>query len=169
MLPAWATVAVALGGSALGAAAGVFGSYFTLRTTRLSIRHSEAEAWRTRLIEAAQGFSEAITATTSVFYLLLGDPTTISEERVEKVEHHLLDAALQAMRIGLLFGDDTAAAESAQETGNHLADALGKFRYALKLSPTVRVGALDAVRKTVDLADEAHDKFMRAAHAAIRP
>ena len=59
MLPAWATVVIALGGAAIGAAAGVIGSYFTLRGARLQIEHEEREAWRSRLVAAAERFLES--------------------------------------------------------------------------------------------------------------
>lgn len=56
MLPAWATVVVALGGAAIGAIAGVTGSYFTLRGARINIEHSEREACEPRLIQASEEF-----------------------------------------------------------------------------------------------------------------
>jgi hypothetical protein len=43
MLPAWATVVIALGGSAIGALAGLIGSYFTFRGSRLNVEHAERE------------------------------------------------------------------------------------------------------------------------------
>jgi hypothetical protein len=59
MLPAWATVVIALGGAAMGALAGVIGSYFVLRSATLNLAQQEREAWRTRLIEAIQAETDA--------------------------------------------------------------------------------------------------------------
>jgi hypothetical protein len=50
VLPAWATVVVALGASLIGALAGTVGAWFTLRGAQLNIAHEEREASRTRLI-----------------------------------------------------------------------------------------------------------------------
>jgi hypothetical protein len=65
MLPAWAAVAIALGASAVGALAGIFGAYISLRITQLNLDHETAEAWRTRQLEAAEDFSVVWTAAVS--------------------------------------------------------------------------------------------------------
>lgn len=59
MLPAWATVALAIGGALIGAAAGVTASYFGYRGAKLNLAHEEREAWRRALIEATQAAADA--------------------------------------------------------------------------------------------------------------
>ena len=62
MLPAWATVAIAIGGAALGAVSGLIGSHLTLRVARLNSMHEDRVAWRNRMLEAAEEFSAAVMA-----------------------------------------------------------------------------------------------------------
>src|SRR5437868_4181949 len=72
MLPAWAAVAIALGASAVGALAGIFGAYISLRIARLNLDHEATEAWRTRQLEAAEDFSVVWTAAVSSVGLVRG-------------------------------------------------------------------------------------------------
>jgi hypothetical protein len=73
MLPAWATVAITLGGAALGALAGTVGAYLSFRGGQLNNQHAEREAWRTRLVEAADAFSQSSTTVVSTVNLVVGD------------------------------------------------------------------------------------------------
>jgi hypothetical protein len=169
VLPAWATVAIALGGSGIAAIGGFLGSYFTLRSAKLNIQHSQAEAWRTRLVDAAQTSSEAMTATISALYLIVQNPERLSEAGIETIERNLVDAGQSAIRVGLLFGDDTPAAEALNAAGANLAKALNNLRESLSMHTDARSIALREIEKIVNTADATHDAFLRAAHAAIRP
>ena len=105
MLPAWATVAIALGGSLIGALADVLGGYFTLRATGKTIYHEEREARRSRLIDAAQDFSVAWTG----LFQDLADPlrngAPLDEELWKRIDEETLDVARRFVRVSLLFGD----------------------------------------------------------------
>src|SRR6266536_1969390 len=63
MLPAWATVVIALGGAAIGAAAGISGAKRTsdraYQSAENSLTHETTEAWRALLIETCRALSDA--------------------------------------------------------------------------------------------------------------
>jgi hypothetical protein len=108
VLPAWATVLIAIGGSLIGAAAGVVGAYFTLRGASLTIRHQEREAWRTRLIDAAQEFAKAYAA----FAVLLFPATATPDASFEAPDDifTLLQRLEEASTgVALVFGPDSEA------------------------------------------------------------
>ena len=104
MVPAWAAVVIALGASAIGALAGIFGAYISLRIARLSLDHQASEAWRTRRLEAAEDFSASWTVEISGVGVARGiisergDPAKAFEALVEK---HA-DGGAKLMRVGLL-------------------------------------------------------------------
>src|SRR5215207_9988412 len=114
MVPAWATVVIALGASAIGALAGIFGAYISLRIARLSLDHQASEAWRTRRLEAAEDFSASWTAEISGVGMARGaisgrdDPKKALDALVEK---HA-DGGAKLMRVGLLFGADSPARQA---------------------------------------------------------
>ena len=170
MLPAWATVLIALGASAIGALAGVTGSYFTLRGARLSIEHSERQAWGTRLVDAAQEFSHAVV--TAVTRQLLAtpaaDPYLVPAAVVETIEANLIDVINKAIRVGLLFGDESPAGQAANETKDEMGEAYQGLRDLGDVEPDKRAAEVMRIEEILEAADEAHHRFMLAAHDAIK-
>lgn len=169
MLPAWATVLIALGGAAIGAAAGVIGSYFTLRGARLQIEHEEREAWRSRLVAAAERFLESYERASHVYGELsmevvdahekgrsLGDEAA-SIAQTERLTRDLLSALTE---LTLVFGPDSDAYQAGSKLAVNTGEALAEVRSLSSRSEAESVwGGFGAARAEV----------VAAVHEAIRP
>jgi hypothetical protein len=166
MLPAWAAVAIALGASAVGALAGIFGAYISLRVTQLNLHHEAAEAWRTRQLEAAEDFSVEWTATLS-FVGLVRAATATGEDPsrpLDLLQQKHADAGSKLMRVGLLFGADSTARGFAR-------DALSALNHASAALEDLRDDRDEAIRQCNDhlaRAQSAHRDFVRVAHTELR-
>jgi hypothetical protein len=161
VLPAWATIAIALGGSLIGALAGVVGSYLHLRATHLDLAHQGQEAWRSRLIEAAQGFSEAATP----LGILLGgavdrrEPLSDEDDELGKNLHEEMEK--RAILVFLVFGEQSAVGKAAAATKVRLS----KCKSLLDKS---EAESFDRANEVFKQANDSHDAFTHAAHKAIR-
>lgn len=175
MVPAWATVVIALGASAIGALAGIFGAYISLRIARLSLDHQASEAWRTRRLEAAEDFSASWTAEISGVGMARGaisgrdDPTKTLEALVEK---HA-DGGAKLMRVGLLFGADSPAREAGRVALSQLNQAtapLEDFSRSFSAADEAAAERKEAIRKCNEhmaLSQAAHKKFIGIAHTEL--
>jgi hypothetical protein len=175
MVPAWATVVIALGASAIGALAGIFGAYISLRIARLSLDHQASEAWRTRRLEAAEDFSASWTVEISGVGLARGaisgreDPARAFEALVEK---HA-DGGAKLMRVGLLFGAESPAREAGREALSQLNQAtavLEDFSRAFAAADEAAAERKEAIRKCNEhmaLSQAAHKKFIAVAHTEL--
>ena len=168
MLPAWATVLIALGGAAIGAIAGITGSYFTLRGAQLNIEHSEREAWRTRLIEAAQDCSQnSMTAMIDILRIAdTDDPYTEAATASEQLEAGGDTLARSTIQVDLLFGQQSPVSKAGR-------DLAGSLEVARSLLLTPLEGELSGLRKLIeestDEAEAAYIEFLRTAYEAIHP
>jgi hypothetical protein len=170
VLPAWATIVIALGGSAIGATAGVVGAYFALRGAMLNIRYEEHEAWRNRLIEAAKTFSGTWT---EVGFLLIPvilqeapqDLDELAQEKLEATSTRFFEAATV---VALLFGDDSPAGRAAFEASESFADAVGEARNLARKDADARAKAGKWAGERIDASYNAHTTFLHAAHLTIR-
>jgi hypothetical protein len=165
VLPAWATVVIALGGAAMGALAGVIGSYFVLRSATLNLAQQEREAWRTRLIEAIQAETDAWLHTGMLLVpVTLGGAVFDAGVKV-KFQASLTTYGQTLSRVILLFGKDSEPGRIAARLENKVAEIM-----TLVLNtPTASYEARDAVHLEVRGADRGHEALMREAHRAIRP
>jgi hypothetical protein len=130
MLPAWATILVAIASAALtGVIAG-------LLTTRLRIQHEREERLRERMLIAADDFvTGAHQAHRGLWETMAADEqgSTVAERlpaasELVKVAHDRL------ARVKLLFGTETPAGQAADATNN----ALWNYRSALEQEPPAR-------------------------------
>jgi hypothetical protein len=166
MLPAWATVVLAIGGALIGAVAGVTGSYFGYRSAKLNLAHQEREAWRAALIEAVQNNSDAWS--TYGFYVLqvsIGSRVFDQTARLE-AEALVLPLGQSVTRLKLLFGSDSRAGEAAGDFDKKfstLAAAVSGAKMPWDYADATRIGEL------LDIADAAHTNLLREAHQVIRP
>jgi hypothetical protein len=162
VLPAWATVVVALGGAAIGAIAGVTGSYFTLRGARINIEHSEREAWRTRLIQASEEFSQAAAeANTRLGHVLNhpGDPLDEAAQRGDEFQEDRQALVHTWIRVALLFGNDSPADSAARLT---------TFSY-MRAYAALDEQSMDLAGRQFSEAGTAAREFLSAANEAILP
>lgn len=158
MLPAWAAIAIALGGSALGAFSGGFAAYLTLKASQLNITHEEAEAWRTRLIEASQDFLSVCGPTLIKLDDLTGDRIPDTGKGVDEAWELRDRAQVLAYRVGLLFGASSDTNKAADTLLDRLTDGIAE----------VEAGQKEKGYETWHLASAAQTDFIHAANAAIQ-
>jgi len=175
MIPAWAAVTIALGASAIGALAGFFGAYMSLRIAQLNLEHQASEAWRSRQLAAAEDFSALWVETLSGVGAVRGaitsrvDPAAPLSQLAEK--HAETGAKL--MRLGLLFGADSPArafARDALSATNHASAALEDLsrRRPEDVADAEREDAVTACNEHLSRAQGAHREFVRVAHNELR-
>jgi hypothetical protein len=155
MLPAWATVLVAIAGAA------VTGVIAGLLTTRLRIQHEREERLRERMLTAADDFvTGAQQAHRGLWETMAAEEqgSTVAERlpaasELVKVAHDRL------ARVKLLFGTDTPAGQAAEATNNEL----WNYRSALEQEPPASGLAAKANREaTAQL-----NRFTALARAAL--
>lgn len=165
MLPAWATVVVALGASLIGALAGTVGAWFTFRSAQLNVAHQEREAWRVRLIDAADAFGVAVRTIDDVLYRLERTPSDdLLQGKYEDVDTTLLEAAT---RVALIFGPNSNTYTSANE-----AALLARSAF-IEITNAAESGASDdhlseAHRLRIHMSDTHLAEFLSEASVAIR-
>lgn len=170
MVPAWAAVAIAIGASAIGALAGIFGAYISLRIARLNLDHQASEAWRTRQLEAAEQFSESWTGTVNHVGVLravvydAGDPTAA----LEALRERHADCGAKLMRVGLLFGADSAAREAARKALSASNQASEPLDEVIKNLSDDREAAARRCTDLLSKAQAAHREFVRVAHTQLQ-
>jgi hypothetical protein len=169
MLPAWATVVIALGGAAIGAAAGVYGAKRTsdraYQSAENSLTHETTEAWRALLIETCRALSDAWLE----FRWLLYPPSRKFGEFDDEAKDRLgplgTRCAQTVAKARLVFGLDSEAGAAA--------DAVDEKIAQLKEAALVTTQWDEAVRERIKSclrdAEEAHAAFLLKAHVAIRP
>ena len=169
MLPAWATVAIALGGAAIGAAGGVLGaeriSNRAYRGAERGLTHETTEAWRALLIETCRALSDAWLE----FRWLLYPPSKKFGEFDAKAKDRLgplgTTCAQTVAKARLVFGLKSkagAAAAAVDEQIRLLKDA------ALVTTPWDDA-ARETIARCIGDAENAHAVFLLEAHIAIRP
>ena len=171
MLPTWATVLIALGGSGVGALAGITGTYLGFRGTALTVRSQIGEAWRERLIDVSRTFIERYTD----IVIMLQDqiyeedtPSLSAEDRraLDEAWNEMLKAHID---IALLFGPRNAASAAADKAVDGITQAVKAVldraeegSDVWQISRSELVGGRDA--RTAE-----YDAFVAACHAAIEP
>jgi hypothetical protein len=181
MLPAWATVAIALGGGAIGALAGVFGSYLALRVAKLNFKHQAREAWIVRMVEAAQEFVAAYTAAYWCVAKALDHERdgAGAESHVRDARDALERVSPHVVTIGLLYGIDSPATTAAGEVGRFMGDALRAVTdssdenlrtptEAKEMKAHAHSDARTAAEAKLDKASSRSDDFLREAFKAMQ-
>jgi hypothetical protein len=166
MLPAWATVLIALGGSAIGAFAGVVGSFFTFRAARLSGTREELEAWRTRLIDATQAYGESWIALGVMMLLAINDNTPFDAEAKREFDATQTKFGQALTRITLLFGETSGTGKAAAEASKTAGVIVSRMSYN---PPPWDKAVGDVALTEIRTADDAYDEVMRRAHFAVLP
>lgn len=155
MLPAWATVLVALGASAIG------GVLAGLLTTRLQIQHDREEQLRGRMITAADDFvTGSLQAQVGLWEAAAApDRGSTVAENLPEMLRRLAEAHARLARVKLLFGPESGAGQAAEATIN----SLWGGRDALQRDPPATGEALQASNRALtDLAT-----FTEKARAAL--
>jgi hypothetical protein len=177
VLPAWATVVIALGGTFVGAASGVLGSWMALRVARLNIGHEAQEAWKSRVVDAAQSF---LTADTLLFQQLDLAIRALKAEAPDvanwskKAEQGFLECTPRALILGLLIPPDSSAYTALQNTVESLGSCVRTLTHP-DPPPEQEPGESDKNAR-IRMANEylwkanlAQDEFSRSANEFIRP
>jgi hypothetical protein len=169
MLPAWATVVLALGGAAIGALAALTASYLGYRSATLNLIHQEREAWTKALMEATGAF---IDAWHELRWFLRARSVGAPQARVFDAEaRERLDplGTRCAQTVGMvivLFGSDSEAGKAANEADSKIAELKEVVNRA---SIPWTEAARTEIESALAAASKAHEKFVREAHDAIRP
>jgi len=161
MLPAWATVVLAIGGALIGALAGVTGSYLAYRGAKLNLTHQEREAWRAQLIAAIQATADAWEQYGHFLaQLALEEDRTPNEAALEKSGSLTMLLGQPLTRVMLLYGQHSPTGIAADKFSKNLAD--------LEAMLTVQ---WDPTHFGVELVetDNTFDELMEQAHIAIQP
>lgn len=170
MLPAWATVVIAIVGSVIGAVAGTVGGWFALQGTRLTIAHEEGEAWRTRLITAAEDF--ALTSI-KVSEQLIRDPPDVPYEALG--QDALFRLTSKRVRVALLYGMDSEVYAAAREVGVTAENLLRLRWHSIEIDRPDSLGrSPEEIQASKEAADDEYEKltadserFLEATHRCI--
>jgi hypothetical protein len=160
MLPAWATVAISLGGAIVVALSNALVTQLRIRFERDQqhgrLKHERETEWRERLVFAAADFA------TGVEQAILGLRNVMAASATNKPEvepladeaKRLVQEAMARMaRIKLLFGEDAQATKLASALVEELAFAL----------QSVRHGDLGSAKSKLEKAREQYRAFNAAA------
>jgi hypothetical protein len=166
MVPAWASVVIALGVAAIGAASGVFAAYLGFFGTKFQAR----EAWRTRRIDAASAFAEDLVT----LYIRLGealqDVSTVSEKTIHELWKVSSEAQKKSVLVTILFGDDARVAmEVGQKALDGFADCLNALSSAVCSEGPAREEAVSQAAEHLDSANENNFAFQNEIHKLVSP
>lgn len=164
MLPAWATVVLAIGGALIGALAGIAGSYLAYRSAKPNLRHQEREAWRAQLIGAIQATADAWEEYghfLAHLVLLAPEEDRAPDQAALEKSGNLTTLLGQPLtRVMLLYGRHSPTGVAADKFSKTLADL--EAMLPDRWNPT-QVGLV------LTEADETFDEVMERAHTAIKP
>jgi Sec-independent protein translocase protein TatA len=126
------------------------------------------------LIEAAQDFSHAISRFLPELDIAVAnarerDTHLVSADAIKTIEDQASDVIDKAIRIGLLFGDESRTSEAAKDAMDAITEARDAILELDDLEHGKRSAELDKISESSDAADDAHDRFMVAAHKVISP
>ncbi len=166
MLPAWATVVLALGGAAIGALAGITASVVGYRGTELNVVHQESEAWRKVLIEACQALSDAWLELRWLLYPPSTGAGAFDAEARARLDPLGTRCAQTVARVLLVFGRESTAGKAASEVDLKVAE----LKDAAILAPVPwDEEATTKVASAIRAAEHAHEEFLLKAQVAIEP
>jgi hypothetical protein len=168
LLAEWSTLAAALGGSTIGAAAAMVGAYFTLHGTTLNVRYQEREAGRARLLDAAGEFHDryhAVYLPIEAWKITELYQTEETREQLEEVGPRLIKAAEQ---IALLLGPDSDASAAARQVEGLLQQSAARIQ-TVPIDAEERDAVLDELTESLSQVYYAHEAFLRAVHSQAQP
>jgi hypothetical protein len=139
MLPAWATVLVAIAGAAVS---GVIAGFLT---TRLRIQHEREDRLRERMLEAADDYvTGAYQAHRGLWEALAAEEQgSTVPERLPEASRLVNVAHDRLARVKLLFGTRTPAGQAADATNNEL----WSYRSALRNASSRCAGNANSRRR----------------------
>jgi hypothetical protein len=177
MLPAWATVVIAIGGALIGAAAGVLASVSASRSaTRASdlayrsaerdLTHETTEEWRKLQIEVCRALSDAWLEFRWLLYPASRGFDAFDDEAKGRLGPLGTTCAQTVAKARLVFGRDSEAGEAADAVDGKIAQ-LKDAAYAP--TPPWDEAEREEVKSCIEEAEQAHAAFLLKAHVAIQP
>ena len=168
MLPAWATVVISLGAAAIGATAGLIGSWFAGRRADRRLTHQDSKQWRNLQLKACQELSDAWFA----FRWLLYVPAHGFGEFDEKAQAQLGPLGTRcAQRVAgaiLVLGGD--AGEAAGEAAHVLDARIAQLKKtAVGSEIPWSNAARDKISGQIEEAEHAHEAFVKKARTVVQP
>jgi hypothetical protein len=166
MLPAWATVVIALGSAAIGAATALLAPVLATKAEKRKLTHEENEAWRATLIQACQGLSESWLEVRWALHSAVEGVSVFDDEAATRLVPLGTRCAQMVAKARLVFGQGKPAGAAANDVDDSVARLKDEALQADKPwdEPTrKKIGGL------IRTAEEAHAGFLRAANRAIEP
>ena len=169
MLPAWATVAIALGGSFLTAVASIGVAYLTKK-------HESVAEWRKLMVEVGEDFSTGVGQATrgvrETLRLVDDHEGLVSHEAVEEAARLVDVASDRLARVMLLYGTRTKAGEPAEGAIRTLRTAktgLQRYRRSIEEADVLHSDeqALRSAAGACTSAERFHGEFIEAARNAL--
>jgi hypothetical protein len=169
VLPAWATVAIALGGSFLTAVASIGVAYLTKK-------HESVAEWRKLMVEVGEDFSTGVGQATrgvrEALRLVDEREGYIPPEAVEEAGRLVDVASDRLARVQLLYGSGTRAGKPAEGAIRMLGTAkAGLQRYHLSLREADLAGADDQALRSASgackSAERMHVEFIESARNSL--
>jgi hypothetical protein len=190
MLPAWATVLIALGGAAIGAVGGFLtaertskrayqsakrsselayegakhSSELAFRSSKSSLIHETEEAWRTLLIETCRALSDAWLEFRWLLYPPSREPV-LGPLDEEALGPRGTTCAQTVAKARLVFGLESEAGKAAAEVDDKIAQLK---EVALAPRPWDEAAKIK-IRSCITDAENAHADFLLKANVVIRP
>jgi hypothetical protein len=165
MLPAWATVVVALGSAVVGALTGLAASFVSSKSDERKLIHEESEAWRTLLIESCHGLSDAWLAFRWLLYEPSKGVSAFDDEASKRLGPLGTSCAQAVAKVVLVFGRGSPAGKAAAEVDGRISRLKDE---AICARRPWDEAAASTIRSAIKDAEEAHEAFLDQAHDAIR-
>jgi hypothetical protein len=167
MLPAWATVAIALGSAGIGALAGVTSPFVTARSEERKLRHEQNREWRNLLIQACQGLSDSWLEVRWILHAAVEGVSGFDEGAARRLVPLGTRCAQMVAKARLVFGQDSPAGKAANLVDESISQLKDKALQAE--SRPWDAATTKKIRSLIEAAEDAHAGFLAAANRAIQP
>lgn len=166
MLPAWATVVIALGSAAIGALAALSAPVVAAKSEKRKLMHEESQAWRPLLIQACQGLSDSWLEVRWVLHSAAEGVSAFDDEAATRLVSLGTRCAQMVAKARLVFGHGRPAGAAA----NVVDDCVARLKdEALKARKPWDEATKRNISDLIRAAEGAHEGFLRAANCAIEP
>lgn len=168
MFPAWATVAISLGGAAIGATAGLIGSWTAARREDRRLMQQDRKEWRNLQLKACQELSDAWFAFRWLLYVPAHGFAKFDEEAHAQLGPLGTRCAQRVAGAILVLGGN--AGEAAGEAAGVLDARIAQLKKTAVGSGISWSDAdRDKIKGEIEAAEHAHEAFVVKARAAVQP
>jgi hypothetical protein len=170
MVPAWATVVLAVGVAAIGALAGLTGAFLQSRSAKDQLVYEETEPWRKTLVETTEAFIDAwheFRAFLRARSIESAEALPFDTEAREQVDPLGTKCAQTIDKVMLVFGRNTECGKAAAKLDENI---WSLKQVVLKTSTDGwDEGTKRKISELLDGVNKAHIEFVGRAHTACQP